>query len=121
MLGPDAQLLQLRIRARDAVHLNVLAVRVGGDVLNTLLINKSGRSVRVNLRIPVRSRGTVQRALAPSPAAKSGVTLAGQHLGARDTWQGRLVIDTIARGRDGYELTVPAFSAALATFHLKFH
>jgi hypothetical protein len=121
MLGPDAQLLQLRIRAREPVRMKVWAVRVGGDVLNTLLINKSGRSVRVNLRIPVRGRGTVQRLLAPSPAAKSGVTLDGQHLGARDTWQGRLVIDTIAPGRDGYELTVPAFSAALVTFHLKSH
>ncbi len=121
MLGPDAQLLQLRIRARDAVHLKVWAVRVDGDVLNTLLINKSGRSMRVNLRIPVRGRGTVQRLLAPSPAAKSGVTLNGQHLGRSDTWEGRLVIATIAPGRNGYELTVPAFSAALATFHLKSH
>ena len=87
MLGPDAQLSQLRIRAWDPVHLKVWAVRVGGDVVNTRLTNKSGRSVRVNLRIPARGRGTVQRALAPSPAAKSGVTLDGQHLGARDTWQ----------------------------------
>lgn len=101
--------------------MKVWAVRVGGDILNMLLINKSGRSVRFNLRIPVRGRGTVQRLLAPVPAAKSGVTLDGQHLGPRDTWQGRLVIDTIAPGRDGYELTVPAFSAALATFRLTAH
>jgi hypothetical protein len=90
MLGPDAQLLQLRIRARDPVHLKVWAARAGGDVPNTPLINKSGRSVRVNLRIPVRGRGTVHRLLAPSLAAKSGVTLDGQHLGRRDTWQDAL-------------------------------
>lgn len=66
-------------------------------------------------------RTRVQRLLAPSPAAKSGVTLDGQHLGRRDTWQRRLGIDTIAPGRDGYELTVPAFSVALVTFRLMFH
>ena len=43
------------------------------------------------------------------------------HLGPCDTGQGRLVTATLAPGRNGYELTEPAFSAALATFHLKFH
>ena len=61
---------------------------MGRDTLHVLLIDKSRRSERVSLRLPASGRADVQRLLAPSAAARSGVTLGGRALGADGRWQG---------------------------------
>jgi hypothetical protein len=67
----------------------------------------------VTLTLPATGPATVQRMLAPSAAARSGVTLAGQHLAPNGQWVGRPVEQTI-RPTDGrYHLTMPGISAAL--------
>ena len=79
-LGPDAQLVGVHVRANGPEHLKVWAVRVGGDRLHVLLINKGSHPVSVALQLPATGAATVQRLLAPSVTARSGVTLDGQQL-----------------------------------------
>jgi hypothetical protein len=117
-LGPGAELVDLRLRAPRSTHLKAWAVRVRGNILHTLLINKSARTSRVTMLLPVDAAGTVQRLLAPAATARSGVTLAGQHLGPDDSWQGARVVETITPHDHRFELTIPGFSAALGTFRL---
>jgi hypothetical protein len=112
-LGPDARVVRVGLRTTGAVHLKVWAVRVRGGALHVLLINKATRAVRTALQGRAGGVATVQRLLAPSVAARSGVTLNGQYLGLDDRWHGRPATETLKPGRRGYELTVPAASAAL--------
>jgi hypothetical protein len=85
-----------------------------------LLIDKGQRAVDVSLRLPSVGRATVQRLLAPSPAALGGVTLAGQRLGADASWQGRALDQTIRTSTSGaYSVAVPRDSAALVTLRLR--
>ena len=80
-----------------------------------LVIDKGGRAARVALRIPPDGPATVQRLLSPSVAARSGVTLAGQSLNARGRWIGHRVVSQLMPNANGYELTVPRYSAALVS------
>jgi hypothetical protein len=113
MLGPGARLLPLRVTERPAVHMKAWAVRLRDRALHVLLIDKGRRSARVLLRLPARGQATVQRLLAPSAAATVGTTLAGQHLGPHGTWVGHRSVERIERRAAGYELQLPAHSAAL--------
>jgi hypothetical protein len=119
MLGPDAQLVGVHADANRPQHLKVWAVRVGGDRLRVLLINKGGHPVRVALQLPAIGLATVQRLLAPSVTARSGVTLDGRQLGVEGTWRGRAANETIASGARGYELTIGRTSAALVEVRLR--
>jgi hypothetical protein len=47
------------------------------------------------------------------------VTLDGEQLGRDNRWHGQPATKTIARAGGGYELTVPAYSAALVTANLR--
>ena len=78
-----------------------------------LLIDKSSRTVRVDLHLPATGPATVQRLLAPSAYSRTGVTLNGQRLGPDGTWVGTRSTETITAGARGYVLTVPRRSAAL--------
>ncbi len=117
-LGADPQLVQLRLHAKRSLHLTAWAVRVRGDALHILLIDKGSRSVTVELRLAATGRATVQRLLAPAVTSRSGVTLDGQQLGVEGSWQGRSATETITPGIHGYELTIPRFSAALVSVRL---
>ena len=88
-------------------------MRVRGGQLHVLLIDKSGRSARVDLRLPATGPATVQRLLAPAARSRSGVTLDGQQLAADGRWTGTPRTQTLTRSRRGYELTMPRLSAAL--------
>jgi hypothetical protein len=112
-LGPDSRLVSVALHTQRAAHLKVWAVRVRGGVLHVLFLNKSSRPMRVTLQLPSTGPATLHRLLAPSPAARSGVTLDGQRLGSDDRWDGPLVTGTLKRGVHGYSLSVPAWSAAL--------
>jgi len=118
-LGPDAELMQLRVRGRLPAHLKAWAVLLAGDTLHVLLINKGDHSRRVNLLVP-RGSGPamIERLLAPGAAATSGITLAGQHIGADDRWHGRPRIEAALPTGRGYVVSVPPISAALLSVHL---
>ena len=115
MLGPGAHLLRVRLAERPAVHMKAWAVELRSRTLHVLLIDKGRRSARVLLRLPVHGEATVQRLLAPSVSATGGTTLAGQHLGRNGTWVGHRTTERIARRAGGYELQLPAHSAALVS------
>jgi hypothetical protein len=112
-LGPDPVVINARVETRPAGALKVWVVRVRGGVLHVLLINKGTRPARADLQLPATGNATVERLQAPSAAARSGVTLDGQHLGPYDTWVGQPDNHRVTPGPRGYELTVPPTSAAL--------
>lgn len=118
-LGTDPKLVGLQISTRSRARLKAWAVRVKGGQLHVLLINKSTHPASVDLMLPARGPASVQRLLAPSVTAPYGETLDGQYLGPADTWQGRPDTETIALEAHGFELAVPATSAALVSVALK--
>jgi hypothetical protein len=120
MLGPGARLVAAGLHAQAGVHLKAWAVRVAGGILHVLLINKGRAAATVALRLPTVGPASVQRLLAPSVMARSGVTLDGQTLGRNDTWRGRPSKETVSPGVGGYALSVPATSAALVTARLAY-
>jgi hypothetical protein len=84
-----------------------------------LLLDKGGQPVDVSLRLPGIGPATVERLTAPAPAARSGVTFAGQDLDVGGNWLGPHVAQTVRRGAYGYAVAVPRYSAALVTLRLR--
>ena len=117
-LGPGAQLVPVQVAQPPGANLKVWAVRVGGDVLHVLLINRAAPA-RVSVPASASGAATVQRLLAPSVTATTGETLAGQSLSADGTWQGAVHEPTLRLHSGRYTLTVPARSAALLSFKLR--
>ena len=68
-------------------------------MLHVLVIDKSNRTVRVDLHLPATGPATVQRLLAPSASSTAGETLDGQRLGPDGTWIGTRLTETITRRR----------------------
>jgi hypothetical protein len=114
-LGPNAQLVRISSRLSRPANVTAWAVRVGRDVLHVLLIDKSRRPERASLRLPARGSADVQRLLAPSATARSGVTLGGRALGADARWQGLPEHQTVVPRGGVYRVTVRGMSAALIT------
>jgi hypothetical protein len=117
-LGPQAQLVKVHLAAPRSVDLSGWAVRVKNGILHVLLIDKSSRSVRVDLRLPATAPASIQRLLAPSPYSRSGVTLNGQQLNYAGQWTGRPQTRIITRFARGYFVTVAGRSAALVSVRL---
>ncbi len=118
-LGPQAQLVKLQLRTPRSLDLSAWAVHVRNRILHVLLIDKSSRSIRVDLRLPAVAPASVQRLLAPSPYSRSGVTLNGQQLNYAGKWVGNARTQTVApAARGAYWLTVPGRSAALVSVRL---
>lgn len=119
-LGPQAALLPVRVTAvhhhGEPVPLSAWAVRLGGDRLHVLLIDKGYRSVRVRFTVASTGPAAVQRLLAPSPSSRTGVTLDGQHLGANGRWYGRAATQQIEPVAHQYAVTVRGASAVLVNF-----
>jgi hypothetical protein len=118
-LGPDAQLVALRSRLSRPADIGAWAVRVGRNTLHVLLIDSSPRAERVSLRLPASAMAAVQRLLAPSADARSGVTLGGRALGADGRWQGVPAHQTVARRGGAYAVTVRGMSAALVSVRVR--
>jgi hypothetical protein len=114
-LGPRAKLVRVELHAARSLDLSAWGVRVAGHILHVVVIDKGSHTVRIRLALPATGPATVQRLLAPSASASSGVTLAGQHLGPDGRWHGERRVQTIRRGRGGYQLVVPRYSAALVS------
>ena len=117
-LGPQARLVRVHLSSAPSLNLSAWAVRVHGGILHVLLIDKGTRAVRVSLRLPTSAPASVQRLLAPSPYARSGVTLDGQQLNYEGHWTGTPRTQTIAPGPRGYLLTLSRRSAALVSVRL---
>jgi hypothetical protein len=117
-LGRDPRLVRTQVRARPALHLKVWGVRVRGRLLHVLVIDKGGRAVRLELRLPASDPASVVRLLASSPRSTSGVTLGGRRLGRRGEWEGTPVVQTVTRSGAGYELTVPRWSELMLAVRL---
>jgi hypothetical protein len=118
-LGPQAQLVKVRMTAPRSLNLSAWAVRVKNGILHVLLIDKSRRSVRVDLRLPASAPAGIQRLRAPSPYSRSGVTLNGQQLNYAGRWTGRPQTRTIPAFAGGrYFVTVTGRSAALVSVRL---
>ena len=113
MLGPDAQLLAVRVNSRSSSALSAWAVHVRGGGIRVLLINKSSRPLTVTLRLPASAPARIERLLAPSVRSTSGVTLGGQWLGPGGKWLGRPAVETIPSRAGRYELELPRDSAAM--------
>jgi Glycosyl hydrolase family 79 C-terminal beta domain len=112
-LGPQARLVKVTTHYARFVDLSVWGVRVGPGTLHVVLIDTSRRSVRVTLRLPATADAKVQRLLAPSASAETGVTLGGRSLGRDGLWQGQTIHQTVARRRTGYVVDVRQQSASL--------
>ncbi len=116
-LGAGARLTPLAVHGAT---LSAWGVRLRGDQLRVLIIDKSSRGARAILRLRgARGAATVQRLLAPSVAAEQDVTFGGQWLNDEGHWVGRRVVQRIAHRRGGYSLSVPGYSAALVTVALR--
>ena len=118
-LGPDARLVALHVHAARRLHVKLWAVRVGAHLLKVVAINKGALTAGVRLALAARGTATVERLMAPSVRATSGVTLDGQWLDRHGRWQGRRVLARIAPSRGAYELALPGASAALVSLHLR--
>jgi hypothetical protein len=118
-LGPDAQLVALRSHLSRPANVAAWAVRVGRNTLHVLLVNKSRRSERVSLQLPATGAAEVQRLLAASAYARSGVTLGGRALGADGRWQGSPVGQAVAPRAGAYPLSVRPMSAALLSVRVR--
>ena len=120
MLGPDSRLVPLRLRgaASRSGRLTAWAVRSGRDALKVLLTNDGSRPVRVAVRLPATGPGAVQRLLARSASATSGVTLDGQQLDGTVRWHGQPTAETVTPSGGSYLVTVPRQSAAMLTVHV---
>jgi hypothetical protein len=119
MLGPDSRLVPVRLSGARAhtARLTAWAVRSRPDALKVLLTNDGPTPLRVALRLPATGPGSVQRLLARSPSATSGVTLDGQQLDGQVHWHGRPTAETVTPSSGRYLVMVPRQSAAMLTVH----
>jgi hypothetical protein len=117
-LGARAHLVRVHVSAPSRSNLSAWAVRVRGDILRVLLIDKGNRNLQVDLHVPGTGPATVQRLLAPSANSTSGETLDGQRIGPDGTWLGTRQVTTIFASRHGYVVTIPRRSEALVGVRL---
>jgi hypothetical protein len=115
--GSGARLTPLRTSGSSAPNVKVWAVHGSRSLLKVLVLDKGPRAVNAALHLGNDGTATIQRLTAPSPSATTGVTLAGQHLGAQGQWVGRRVIPELDPARGTYTVPMPAYSAALITVH----
>ncbi len=114
---PRSKLLAISGAARAGIR--AWATRAPGHVVRVVLINDGLRERRLSVR--VRGGGqsaTLERLIAPSLAAETGVTLGGQSFGSvtrTGTLRGPLETDSITRVKGAYVVAVPGESVALLT------
>ena len=95
-LGPDARLVRLHLSAPRSLNLSAWAVRVRGGQLHVLVIDKSGRSARVELHL-ARHRARDR----PATARPGGAVAIGGHA-RRSAARPRRPLDGDAADRDDH-------------------
>ncbi|HWD65219.1 MAG TPA: glycosyl hydrolase family 79 C-terminal domain-containing protein [Solirubrobacteraceae bacterium] len=116
--GSGARLAPLRTSGTSTPNVKVWAVHGSNNLLRVLILDKGARTVHAALHLGNHGTATVQRLMAPNPSSSTGVTLAGQHLGAQGQWVGRRVMPRIRPVSGTYTVPMPAYSGALITIHL---
>ena len=111
-LGADARLVRLHMAHPRSLNLSAWAVRVRGDMLHVLLIDKSNRSGPSRLHLPATGppRGAAARPLGELDHRRNARRPA---TGPDGTSVGTRVTETVTAGAHGYMLTVPRRSEAL--------
>ena len=113
MLGPEAQLVGVRLDRAGHLNVKAWAVRSSG-ALRVLLIDKDSRPI--NVAIPAgrpAAPAQLERLEAPSPDSDSGVTLAGQQIGSNGLWYRDKVVTSVPARRGDYDVHVSPYSAAM--------
>ncbi len=118
-IGPGARLVGLHLTVHRGLRLKAWGVRLPGNRLRVLLINKGAAGARVSVRIPAQGHARAQALLAASVRATSGVTLGGQRLTGRGSWTGAPAGITLPLGHGGYRVAVRGYSAVLVTARLR--
>lgn len=116
-LRSGAGLVPTGVHAGAGLGLGAWTVR-SGDRVRVVMVNAGPRPIRARIVLPGEGPAAVQRLLAASPRARSGVTLNGQRLDRAGHWSGRPRLLLLAPTRGGYTLLLPRHSAALATIQL---
>lgn len=117
MLGPKAELFDVRTPAFDADRVQAWAVRSTFG-LRVLLVNKGSHPADVHLETgdPARSRAGISVLRAPGPRADTGITLAGRWIGADARWHGQKKIVAVSETAGAYQVRLPAYSEAVVEF-----
>jgi hypothetical protein len=113
-LGADPRLLPAQVSTLPGAHLKIWTV-LDGKQLRVLLIDKGTGAETVSLTLPAVGAASVQRLLAPSVAATSGITLNGQTLDSRGHWSGPPAGESVAQVGGSYTVSIPGMSAAIVT------
>ena len=111
-LGTDPQLLPARVSAVPGSRLKVWTV-LDGKQLRVLLIDKSARAETFSLTLPAVGAAKVQRLLAPSVSATSGITLNGQSLDSEGHWSRSAHPENVEQVSGSYTISIPGMSAAI--------
>ena len=117
-LSPHAHLLRSQLHMAAGANVKAWALASPKGTLNVLVLDKGAHGVHLTMNLPAAGVATVQRLLAPSPRAHTGVTLAGQWLDRNGTWHGRRTLGVLRPRLHRYHLWLPRYSAALVTVHL---
>jgi len=113
MLGPEPRRAEASVSASAGLHVKVWAV-TSRNGLSVLLINKGPRAARASLCCgTARETAHLERLLAPSITARSGVTLGGRSIGPDGRWHGRELTTAIRPSGRRYHILLPGYSAAL--------
>lgn len=116
MLGPHARLEETSVTSTLGHELKAWAVS-SKNGLRLLILNKSGKLVKARMQVgSARRAALVSRLLAPSVAAESGVTFAGQSIGPDGRWHGRSQAFSLQPSGSAYDLRLAPYSAALVDF-----
>ncbi len=92
--------------------------RAPGGQVRVVLINTGSRGRTLAVRVRGGASATVERLLAPSLHARTGVTIGGQSFTATSAVgvpSGQTQIERVARSHGAYRVRVPGASAALLT------
>jgi hypothetical protein len=114
MVGRGAKLVPTTLQTTTPGQLKAWVVR-GGGTERVMLINKGGVGANVRLGLPGTGSGIIERLTGPGPTARTRVRLGNQWLTPGGRWHGRLTEQRVWSTKDGGEVTVPAYSAALVT------
>ena len=117
MLGDHSSLMPSTLHAPAGTLLRAWVVR-GNGTERVLLINKGSQGADFRLAVHPTGPGRVERLLAPGPAARARVTLAGLWVTPGGQWRGHFRQETVMPRTGGYEVPVPGYSAALVTLKL---
>lgn len=118
---PGSRILSTRGGFSDAIKR--WAILAPDGTLRVVLINKGDRPRHIGLRSPPRysQSGLITRLVAPTPFARSDVTIGGQGFGTSTSTgvlSGQSRLERVAAQSGVFPITLPAWSATMLTLQL---